>query len=454
MPDLLRSAFNRRFVVIPILIAIALIATVSYITEARRNELMDTASNIREAQERIRILAELSYAAADVESEGRGYLLTHDTQFLQPYEDAIQRIDVHLRDLKSAYTAESAEAKQIAELDGLVQNKVRESQQTITATTQDRTSDGAKLTHTVEGLYWMKEIRARIEAVRDHERQRIYDGVESWRIKHQQAGTINVATAMLSAILLVVTGIFITRDIDRRNDAVTELDKLVEQRTRELTELSNHLQGVTEREKSQLARELHDELGGLLVSIKMDLMQVAKKIDLSNPDLKVRWQRIQDAISAGVELKRRVIEELRPTLLDNMGLVAALSWQAEQTCSRAGVALETDFPETEPELNNDAAIALFRVAQEALTNLVKHAHASAARISLRINSDDLVLSVEDNGVGINSHTRPASGSHGLVSMKHRIQAIGGTFRIGPATPHGTQVMVRVPIVTVRMALRA
>jgi signal transduction histidine kinase len=140
-------------------------------------------------------------------------------------------------------------------------------------------------------------------------------------------------------------------------------------------------------------------------------------------------------------LKRRVIEELRPTLLDNLGLVAAIRWQCEETCSQANLTLEADFPEEELKVNLDIAIAIFRVAQESLTNIVKHARATVVKVSLRGTNEELVLTVEDNGIGLNNTTRKPSGSHGLLSMKYRMQTIGGTFQIMPVFPHGTRTVV-------------
>jgi signal transduction histidine kinase len=220
---------------------------------------------------------------------------------------------------------------------------------------------------------------------------------------------------------------------------------LVEERTAELSDLSEHLQTATELEKSRLARELHDELGGLLVAIKMDLAQLARKLDVTAPDIQVRWQRIQAALTAGVALKRRVIEELRPTLLDNMGLVEALRWQAEETCANAGITLEATYPDEELKLDTNVAIAVFRVAQESMTNMVKHARATRLRLNLEVTPVELVLTIEDNGIGINTSGERRGDAHGLLSMKYRMQSIGGTFYIGRASKQGTVVSVRLPL---------
>jgi signal transduction histidine kinase len=446
MQDFLSAFINRRYLLLPLVAAISLIAIACYITEIERVEAMRIAQDIRNSQERLSMLAEFAYATADRESEGRGYMLTLDSRFLTSYGDAGQRIEKNLSDLETAYKNLPDKAVQIKQIKELMAQKEPVIQKTLD-TVQFSGTDSAlsKQTSTIEGLLWMRQIRSTIEQLRSQERADLYNSTESWHKKHQLIGVINVASACLSATLLILVGFFITREIYRRHITVTELDKLVEQRTKEISELSTHLQNVTEREKSQLARELHDELGSLLLSIKMDLSQLGKKLDINNPDIKSRWQRIQHSISAGVELKRRVIEELRPTLLDNMGLIAALRWQAEQTCSSAGVELHAFFPENEPVLNTDMSIAIFRVAQEAFINLVKHASATAVTVILRTTEQELTLSIEDNGIGITSSTKPPTGSHGLLSMRHRMQAIGGSFQIGQIAPKGTRVVVIVPL---------
>lgn len=446
MADFNIPGFNRRYVLLPMLTAIALVIGAFVATEARRNEVIETAAEIRDSQERMRMLAELIYAAAEAESGQRGYLLTRDRRYLEPYEDAAARIEVLVPEVRNAYRRHADELQHIDTAVTLVQNKLLELRATLALNDTDSQQGSAiQMVKSGVGLRWMTALRDEVEGIRNRERQKIYNDILLWQRQHNASRYIAVGGAVLNVMLLLLAGIYITRDIERRTAAANELDRLVARRTSELSELSTHLLQVTEREKSTLARELHDELGGLLVAIKMDLAQLAKQFDVTDPAVQPRWQRIQEALTAGVDLKRRVIEELRPTLLDNMGLMAALQWQAEQSCQQAGVTLQLSVPAEEPVLGNQEAIAIFRVVQESLTNMAKHAKATQLRLSVQVTNGELMLVMEDNGVGINSGPDDRTGTHGLASMKHRIRSIGGTFFVSNVDPHGTRIVVKVPL---------
>jgi signal transduction histidine kinase len=146
-----------------------------------------------------------------------------------------------------------------------------------------------------------------------------------------------------------------------------------------------------------------------------------------------------------VDFKRRIVESLRPTLLDNMGLLPAVRWITQETCSRAGLQYTELHPEHEPELVDDAAIMVFRLVQESLTNIVKHAHATQVRVEIALQENDMTVLIEDNGIGIDTDRREAVGSHGLATMRHRVRSFGGTFEIDSPPHGGTRIQARVPL---------
>jgi signal transduction histidine kinase len=227
-------------------------------------------------------------------------------------------------------------------------------------------------------------------------------------------------------------------------DQKLQLEREAEERNRELVELSTHLQSVAEREKASLARELHDELGGLLVGARMDISWAEQHLIGNDPDMKQRLHRVQQNLSAGVDLKRRIIEELRPTLLDNVGLFAALRWQLKVSCGSAGLKCTESFPDDEPKFTSEAAIALFRIAQEAFTNILKHSGAKSMDITLNMDGDRIVMLIWDDGKGIPAGQLTATGSHGMASMRHRVRALGGRLDVRSAASGGTTLLVQIP----------
>jgi signal transduction histidine kinase len=232
------------------------------------------------------------------------------------------------------------------------------------------------------------------------------------------------------------------RQVERRRDA---LEREAASRAEELNEVYGHLQAMQEQERSRLARGLHDELGGLLLAARMDVTWVKQHAQDAEPAaVAARIDRILDVLDQGIDLKRRVIEELRPTLLDNMGLAAALRWQVDEFCERAQLRRSCRFPAQEPEVTPRTAIALFRVLQEALTNVQKHARAAHVAVTLDDAADELRLSIVDDGIGIGADALQGTRSHGLAGMKHRIASLGGTLTVTATPVGGTEVRAVVP----------
>lgn len=446
MRQILREGIDRRYVLLPLLAVIALVVTAFLVAEARRGYTRDLSEAIRVRQERMRETAELIYATLEAESAQRGYILTGESEYVDPYDESRRAAFALVDTLLEGYA--TTEPIEVAALQGVrtrLEVKFGETDETIRLMREGKARDALAAVKTDVGLRYMREVRSELEALRARERDRVYAALSDWNRGLLVNTVINALTTVFTVALLLLVGLFATREIRRRHAAATELEQVVEQRTAELRELSTHLLRIGEREKSALARELHDELGGLLVAMRMDLAQLRRRIALPDADAAARWQRIDAALAAGVALKRRVIEELRPTLLDNMGLVAALRWQAEQSCAQGQLRLVLDLPEEEPALPGDAAIAVFRCVQEALANTLKHSRAGSVALSLRAEDGRLRVVVEDDGTGLPADTAERAGSHGLKQMRFRMQAVGGELHTESATPHGTRCTLLLPL---------
>jgi signal transduction histidine kinase len=152
-----------------------------------------------------------------------------------------------------------------------------------------------------------------------------------------------------------------------------------------------------------------------------------------------------------VELKRRVVENLRPSLLDNLGLFAALRWQVADTCGRAGLRCLEHYPPEDLPLSPEAAITVFRIVQEALNNILKHARARSVDIAVQSQGEWLLVRIRDDGVGLPPARLRALGSHGLAAMRHRALVLGGQWQVGPRPGGGTQIEVRLPLAQILAA---
>lgn len=235
-------------------------------------------------------------------------------------------------------------------------------------------------------------------------------------------------------------------DMVQKNPAVA-VSPTLDARESELSELAANLQNIAESEKVLLARQLHDELGGALVGAKMDLAWLRRRIGSTEPEVIARWDRLERALETGLTFKRRIVEQLRPTLLDNLGFYAAARWLVEESCAAAGLTCELDLPLPEPPLSKDIGIALFRILQESLTNVTRHARANGVviKVSLEQPQNLLRMVITDDGVGIAPEQLRMLGSHGLGSMRHRMQAVGGQFAARSVAGHGTEIAVLAPL---------
>lgn len=221
-----------------------------------------------------------------------------------------------------------------------------------------------------------------------------------------------------------------------------ELDRLVEARTRELSALSSHLQSLAEKEKSELARTLHDELGGLLTAAKMDLSWL--QVRLENPEQRERLAQLGGVLDEAMSLKRRVVEELRPSLLDHFGLATALRAYVDSVCAKAKIEADVQLPDEGSSVPKEIAIALFRIVQEGLNNIIRHAGAKHIILEFTATDNEYAFTLRDDGCGFNPNVARDSWPHGIMSMQHRVRALGGQFSLDSALGSGTTLRVTVP----------
>jgi signal transduction histidine kinase len=220
-----------------------------------------------------------------------------------------------------------------------------------------------------------------------------------------------------------------------------ELDRLVEARTLELSAMSSHLQNLAEKEKSELARTLHDELGGLLTAAKMDLSWLQSRVD--TPAHQERLAQLGSVLDEAMSLKRRVVEDLRPSLLDHFGLATALRAYVESACSKAGIAADIHLPDDDQPIPKDIAITLFRIVQEGLSNIMRHSGAKHVTLKLGASAGEYSVSLQDDGRGFDPQGSHDGWRHGIMGMQHRVRSLSGRFALESTPGQGTMLRVAV-----------
>jgi PAS domain S-box-containing protein len=211
---------------------------------------------------------------------------------------------------------------------------------------------------------------------------------------------------------------------------------------RALRELSASVVESREEERRRIARELHDELGQRLTALKIDLTSLASQGTLAGNDARVAgMQAMLDDTLASV---RRISSDLRPLMLDDLGLTAAIEWLARETSQRIGIPVHTRLPVADLAIDARVATALYRMVQEALTNVARHAQAQSVEVDLREDRDQLVLCVVDDGIGMSERALQRAGSFGLMGMRERAYMLGGQIEVVARPGGGTRLTVHVP----------
>ena len=234
----------------------------------------------------------------------------------------------------------------------------------------------------------------------------------------------------------------ILSDITRRKS--TEMELQIS--TRQLHQLTAHLQSVREEERTNIARDIHDDLGQAMTALKMDLSEMEEQL-LTNRGIEKLAELVKadlEIVKASIQSVQRICTQLRPNLLEHFGLGAALEWQAEEFQKRYGIECKVNLIPADIIVDEEYSTVLFRIFQEALTNVQRHAKATKITTSLSDQGDSTILQIADNGVGIDKENLSKSNSFGLMGMRERVQILNGELRITGSQKTGTTITVIIP----------
>jgi two-component system sensor histidine kinase UhpB len=230
------------------------------------------------------------------------------------------------------------------------------------------------------------------------------------------------------------------KDISQRKEA----ERHLRETGRRLRELAAHLQNIREQERSRIARELHDDLGQALTALGLDVRLLKTRLPAENFELHERARAMNELISATADSVRRICSELRPALLDDLGLLAAIEWQAEEFTRRTGIACDIECTPPDIGLPEELSVAAFRIFQETLTNIARHANASQVEIRLRLDPGEFRMRVCDDGVGMEAAAEPKVKSFGLLGVSERVRGFGGEMKLSSGCEGGACLEVVIP----------
>jgi len=395
----------------------------------------------------------LNLLVTDAESGLRGYFLSGSEINLGPLHAAPQQIDNQLRALGVLLADNPSQTKNLAQLRTLVQRKLGLMHQSLEVYRQGGLVDIVAIAAAADERGEMDEIRLQVVIMTREQNELLATRTAAFYEQSRRTVLLGVGINALAILVILLFHNLVQRSFGLRLEAEAalqntndSLEALVAERTEQLSVLSRHLIRVSEEEKSRLARELHDEMGANLTAIGMDLTSVSEQLKGTHPELVAMLGRARKTLVDTVQLKRRIIENLRPSLLDNMGLSAALQSYcadyARVTALDCDVLVDAEADRAGPM----QAIALFRITQEALNNIAKYAKARTVIVNLTREPDGWELEITDDGIGIPQDAMAKSKSHGLLGMRERALLLGGTLQVARGVNGiGTCVRARLPL---------
>lgn len=387
----------------------------------------------------------------DTETSQRGYLLTSRKEYLGPLNGAIDDSNAALKWLMQYYAKDKANQKGADELQLLTLRKLGEVAITIRLHEEGKEEAWRAMVLSNIGQQDMEAVRAVASRLLQGETLKVNTARED---VHNTLMLNRIGVAAMTAISFLALAMFLAQTnalnaqrLAQSQAIQAERDQLefeVKRRTTHLTDLTRYLQTIREDERGRLARELHDELGALLTAAKLDAARIKSRLGALTPELAERLNHLNENLNEVIALKRRIVEDLCPSSLNTLGLVAALEIQAREFATRTG--LQVDCHLKPVNLSPAAALTVYRLVQEAFTNITKYAKASTVTVDLGPLDGMASITVQDDGVGFDPTQQPSS-AHGLLGMRYRVEAEGGELNLQSSPGQGTRIGATVPMGT-------
>lgn len=393
-------------------------------------------------------ISELQLSVLTAMTAQRGYLMTGSQEYLPPYRQALKKVGESFRALDQYYAAMPEHKEMLGKLHAAVDLELAELATTMRLRDEGQLETVKKLILSNVNEEEVTELRRLGDELLGHEMRNMLESRDSMyhTLLWHRLGVALFSSANLLALFIYMrqTGTFEKKQEELRRMVQADRDRLesmVKQRTLELTELTHHLQTAREDERSRLARNLHDDLGALLTLAKLDAARVKSRLAGAPPETLELLAHLVETLNSSIALGRSIIENLRPSALGNLGLVAALEIHTREFAEHSGIDVQCTLQAVELEATTE--LMVYRLVQEAITNIVKYARANHVWVHLGTHHGQVVVSVRDDGIGFDTNVQPRS-AYGLVGMRFRIQAHGGIMTLQSAPGQGTLIQATLP----------
>jgi signal transduction histidine kinase len=412
-----------------------LILVVNGISLARNLQSLKGANELQSESARVSDKVQyLNVLVMDAEGSMRGYFLSGSESYLGPVRTARAEIDAQFSQLQALLADSPTQRTNQPQLRTLVNRKRAIMDQTLAVYRSGGLGEVVKIAETADSKSVMDEIRLLVVIMVREQHELLAARSAAFYKEYHNAVMLGIGINLVAILVIalfyrLIRRSFFSRVVAQRalQSANDNLESMVVLRTEQLSVLSRHL--INEEEKSRLARELHDEMGANLTAISIDINAVSARLQPQHAELAAMLERARATLVDTVQLKRRIVENLRPSLLDNLGLSAALHSYCEEYARLTGLDCEALVDGEVDVAGPMQSIAVFRIVQEALNNIAKYACARHVIVHLVREGGDLSLEVIDDGVGIEAEAVRQPKSHGLLGMRERALLLGGSLKV-------------------------
>jgi signal transduction histidine kinase len=429
-------------------LAVLVVAVLFFINDENFTKSTAATQQVQEHTQTLTSLNKLQTQLIDAETGQRGYLLTGDVRYLQPYNNATADINQTLDSIHRLVDTHPEHADIYKRLTRNISRKLAEIELTIRMRKDGQLDAWKYVLGTNIGKEQMDEIREHILQLSHICQAKV--------VKAQQQIQSTLLISRIGIALLAMTGLLAFYQYLRQNKNLVDtalrekealqrerdqIGALVKERTDNLAKLATHLQITRETERGDLARALHDEFGSLLTAAKLDIARLTSQLASSVPDADTRFTHLNNTLNSIIVMTRNIVEDLRPSSLSHLGLTSSLEILAREFEKQHHLTIVTDLEKV--ELSGNAQLAVYRLVQESLTNISKYAKTTNVSLSLHNLDTHICVQLKDDGIGFDK-TKVGDSHHGLLGMQHRVEALGGKLVITSEPGKGTDIFATLP----------